>query len=243
MKINAKSVVVLASGAIMLPGLLCQTAQAQGLLNESGESILADALGTATGPEALIVSWSVVENASDIYTYTYTVNNPSGDVRLNNKGRPTSTREIVDSFSVDVNTRVPGAYLPGSQIGGSYQQNNGVDLKWYFGDVEPGHNSGPLSFESYLPPTPGDANAADANPPSPSFSIPDGQNSSLPWCSIGDGKKPPSPWSSIPDGQQVPVPGPLIGVPEPTTIALLALTALLLLPIRTTMRKKAGSSQ
>jgi hypothetical protein len=218
MKRHAKSVLALASGAILLPGLLCQTAQARHMrLNESGTSTLADAFGTATGPEALIVSWSVVENACGIYTYTYTVNNPSGDVILNNNGQPTSTPEIVDNYSVCFDTMLPGAYLPGSQSGGGYQQNNGIDLKWYFSAVEPGDNSGSLSFESYLPPMPGNADAEDANPPSP--------------------------WASIPDGQQVPVPDAPATVPEPTTTALLALTALFLPRSRSTLRKRAGLSQ
>lgn len=212
MRIRAKSVVALVSGAFLLPGLPCQTAQAQGLFNETGASVLADAFGTASGPEALNVSWSVVENASDVYTYTYTVNNPSGDVVLNNNGTPTSTPEIVDAFSVGVNTTVPGAYVPSSQAGGSSQQNNGVNgLFWSFAAVPAGSASPALSYESDLPPTQGDAVAQDSNPPSP--------------------------WSSLPYGDTVPVPDSPIVVHEPTATVLLALTALLLLPFGATVRR------
>jgi hypothetical protein len=175
MKIHPKTIVALAVGAMLLSGLLGQTAQAV-LLNESGTSILADSLGTATGPEALTVSWSVVENVSLVYTYSYSVNNPVGDVNLNN-GSP----EPVDSFSVAFDTTAPGAFITGSQTGGGFDLNNGASgLFWAFAPVNPGTSSGPLSFESDQPPTLGNANAQDANPPSP--------------------------WSSNPDGQQVPVP-------------------------------------
>jgi hypothetical protein len=98
---------------------------------------------------------------------------------------------------------VPGAYLSGSQTGGSTQLNNGAaGLYWSFVAVNPGANSPSLSFQSDLPPGMGNANALDENPPSP--------------------------WRSSPNGQQVPVP---TAVPEPPPLALLALT-LLLLPFR-----------
>ena len=195
MKIHPKTIIALAAGAILLSGLLGQTAQAQLLLNESGTSILADSLGANTGPEALPISWSVVENASLIYTYTYTVNNPVGDVVLDNTGTPTSTPEPVDAFSVGFDTTAPGAYIMNSQTGGVFDENNGpVGLFWLLGSVNPGTSSGPLSFQSDRPPTLGNANAQDANPPSP--------------------------WSSNPNGQQVPVP---ITVPEPGTWALVAI--------------------
>src|ERR1017187_10609746 len=123
---HPKTIVALAVGAILLSGLLGQTAQAQLLLNESGTSILADSLGANTGPEALPISWSVVENASLIYTYTYTVNNPVGDVVLDNTGTPTSTPEPVDAFSVGFDTTAGGAYISGSQTGGLFDENNGT---------------------------------------------------------------------------------------------------------------------
>src|ERR1039458_2189346 len=112
---HPKTIVALAVGAILLSGLLGQTAQAQLLLNESGTSILADSFGTATGPEALTVSWSVVESVTLGYTYSYSVNNPVGDVVLGNTGLPTSTPENVDAFSVGFDTTAPGAYIMNSQ--------------------------------------------------------------------------------------------------------------------------------
>jgi hypothetical protein len=218
MRIHAKTIVALAAGAILLPGLPCQTAQAQGLLNESGTSVLADSFGTAAGPEALTVSWWVVESTSGIYTYTYIVNNPSGDVLLNNNGTPTVTPEIVDSLALDFDATLPGAVVSGPTGGNGAYNFGAFGLYWDLspGVVLAGASSGPLSFESDNPPMPGNASASDDNPPSP--------------------------WSSYPDGQQVPVPDGPGMVPEPTTAALLALAALLLPPFRSTVRKKAGSS-
>ena len=200
MKIYSKPLVVLALGAILIAGLRCQTAQAQEvLLNTSGSSVLADALGANTGPEAITVFWSVVENVSSVYTYTYSVSNAVGDVVLDNHGNPTSTPEIVDAFSVGFDTTQPGAYIMNSQQGGLYDANNGsAGLFWAFAGINPGTVSGPMSFQSDLPPVSGNANAQDRNPPSP--------------------------WSSNPDGQPVPVPG---AVPEPPATILLALASLL----------------
>jgi hypothetical protein len=94
MKRGSNPMIVRVSLAVVLFGALGQTGRAQGLLNESGTSALADVFGTSTGPEALTVSWSVVENASDVYTYTYSLNNPAGDVLLNDNDTPTSTPEV-----------------------------------------------------------------------------------------------------------------------------------------------------
>jgi hypothetical protein len=203
MKRQAKlTIAALASATILLGGSLCQTSQAV-LLNESGTSVLADVLGANTGNEALTVDWSVVENASLIYTYTYTIYNPSGDVQLPGSASPGSP-EVVDAFTVGFDTTVPGAFLSGTQTGGVLDQNNGVGgLTWIMSAVPAGGNSGPLSFESLLLPTMGDANAADANPPSP--------------------------WASNPDGQEVPIPGATAVPDSMNTMAALA-GALLLLP-------------
>jgi hypothetical protein len=195
-------VVALTSGLIPLSGLLCQPAQAV-LLNESGTSVLADSAGVSTGPEALVVDWSVQENASLIFTYTYTVYNPAGDVQLPGSGSPGSP-EVVDAFSVGFDTTAPGAFIPGSQTGGLLDLNNGaIGLNWDFNPVSPGTNSGPLSFESLLLPTQGFAVALDANPPSP--------------------------WSSYPDGQEVPVPAGVVVPDSMSTVTALA-GALLLFP-------------
>jgi hypothetical protein len=203
-----KSIVVLSCGVGVLSGALCQTARAA--IIESGSSTLADVFGTASGPEALTVSWSV-DLTAGIYTYDYTVNNPSGNVKLNNNGTPTTTPEVVDAFSVVFNTTAPGAFVPGSQLGGTSQQNNMASgLFWSFVGTTPGNSSPLLSFESLQPPTLGNANAQDANPPSP--------------------------WASSPYGQQVPIPAP---VPEPTTMLFGAL--LVLPVLRTMKNKLCSS--
>jgi hypothetical protein len=215
MKTHAKTIVALSSAAILLSGLPGQTAPATQVM--SGTATLADAFGTAEAnptDEDLTVSY-LVTLASGVYTYSYTVNNPSGDVLLNGDGSPTTIPEVVDAFSVAFDTTVPGAYLASSQAGGgSGDQNNGVNgLFWSLAAVEPGSDSGPLSFESDLAPTWGNANASDANLPSP--------------------------WASIPYGQEVPVPN----IPESTATITLLAGVLLLLPSGSATRKKAGSSK
>jgi hypothetical protein len=208
MRTFKKTSIVLASWGIALAGLQNQSAQALGLLTpggpaDTGTSVLADALGANTGPEAITISWSVSESLADVYTYTYVVNNPVGDVVLNNDGSPSTTPEIVDAFSVGFNTTLPGAFVMGSQTGGVYDANNGTGgLFWAFTPVNAGTSSGPLSFQSDNAPTLGNANAQDRNPPSP--------------------------WASNPDGQQVPIPN---AVPEPSTMVLFALASFLM-PMR-----------
>jgi len=208
MKLNAKPTLVL--GAIACLSLISPAAHAQqALLNISGNSVLADAFGVNTGPEALVVAWTVTENASLVYTYTYVINNPAGDVLLNNNGSPTTTPEIVDAFEVGFDTTKTGAYITGTQSGGVFDQNNGTaGLTWAFNAVAAGTSSPILSFESDLPPVLGNANAQDANPPSP--------------------------WSSFPNGQQIMVPG---NVPEPGTVALV-LTGLMSLPFARSLRNR-----
>jgi len=213
MKKQIKPFIAVAAG-ISLSALLCQTSQA-GLApggSISGTSILADALGANTGPEALVINWSVSESLSDVYTYTYIVNNPAGDQLLGgpNVGSP----EIVDDFAVDFNTTEPGALLPGTITGGTVGYPlAGAAVNWilFSPTVAAGTNSGPLSFESLDAPTMGIASAQDANPPSP--------------------------WDSFPAGQPVPVPS----VPDcGNTFALLG-GAMTVLPF-IGMRKKAFRS-
>jgi hypothetical protein len=205
MKIHAKPIIALASGTILLSGILCQTAHAQSTLIESGSSSLADTFGTSIGAEALNVSWFVLENTtSDVYTYGYIVNNPAGDVLLNNNDTPTTSPELVNFFSVTFNTLIPGNYLSASEPVGGFIQNNGANgLSWAFSDISPGASSGLLSFQSDTPPAMGNASAA--------------------------GGSPPGPWSSIPDGELIPIPDAPTIVPEPTSMALLVLTTALLL--------------
>jgi len=214
MKKNEKPIVALAAGAILLIGVLSQTAQAQSILVESGTSILANVFGTTTGSEALTVSWFVVENTtSDIYTYAYNVNNPAGDVVLNNNDTPTATPETVVNFALSFNTTLPGAFIPPGTVpvGGSLQNNGANGLAWAFDPVLPGTSSPLLAFQSTLAPANGNASAT--------------------------GGIPPGPWSTVPFGQSVPLPRP---TPEPTTTALFALSLLFLLPFRSTLRRFLG---
>jgi hypothetical protein len=213
MKSHKKPIGALAAGAILLGGLLNQTAQAQSVLIESGTSILANVFGTTTSPEALTVSWFVVENtATAVYTYAYNVNNPSGDVMLSNTDQPTATPETVDGFSLSFNTTLPGAFIaPGTApIGGTLQNNGANGLAWAFVPVAPGSSSPLLTYQSNLSPANGNASA--------------------------DGGVPPAPWSTVPFGQPVPMPRP---TPEPTTTALFAL-ALVILPFGSSLRQLFG---
>ncbi|MGD0812309.1 MAG: hypothetical protein ABSA83_01785 [Verrucomicrobiota bacterium] len=195
MQIQSKPIKALCFGTVLLTVLLCRTAQAN-LLNESGTSILADVNGTTTGPEALTVSWSVVENPSDVYTYTYTVNNPAGDVMLPGSPNPGSP-EIVDTFDVTFNASVPGAVLSGP-TGGLIAENQGTSgLSWFMSPVVAGTNGGPLSFQSDDAPILGNASATDDDPPSP-------------WTSVNGGQQIPVPMTSIPDAMSTAA--PLAGV-------------------------------
>jgi hypothetical protein len=210
MKKHKKAIIALVSGAILLFGVLGQTAQAQSVI-QLGSAQLANISGTSNGPEALTVNYEVTLSAG-VYTYLYSVANPSGDVILApapGAGSP----EVVDAFAVVFNTLLPGAYVPGSQAGGTGLQNNGASgLFWSFPGVNPGSSSPTLSFQSDMPPTLGNANASDSVPPSP--------------------------WSSVPYGQMVPVPST---VPEPMTMVLLALP-LALVPFRSNLRRFLGLS-
>jgi hypothetical protein len=167
------------------------------LLDMTGTSILADANGTTTGPEAITVSWSVVEDPLDVYTYTYTINNPAGDVMLPGSPNPGSP-EIVDSFGVTFDASAPGAAVSGP-TGSLFEENVGTGgLFWFiYPVIEPGTSSGPLSFQSDDAPTFGNASATDDNPPSP-------------WTSINGGQEVPVPMTSVPDAMSTA--GPLAGV-------------------------------
>ncbi len=120
-------IATLASAGAFIAGMTCGTTHAQTLI-ATNNSALANVFGVSTGPEALVIGWSVVESATGVYTYTYTVNNPAGDVLLTSaETAPTGTPEIVDSFSVGFNTTLLGAFIPGSQAGGAFDLNNGVN--------------------------------------------------------------------------------------------------------------------
>jgi hypothetical protein len=208
MKIRTKPIAALGCGALLLALLPCQTAQA--LLDESGTSTLADTTVTVTASEPITVSWSVVETAPSDYVYSYMVNNPAGDVLLNEDGLPTTTPEIVDSLSVGFDTTVAGA-VTSTPTGLSGVAADGVN--WFlYPVVGPDTSSVWLSFDSDLPPSPGNASAE------------------------------PAPWASYPGGDAVPVPGTgNFSVPDSTDTMTLLAGVLLLLPFGAAMRKKTSS--
>jgi len=218
MKNHVKLIVTLVFGVILLSGVLCPTVHAQSILVDYGSAYLANTLGQTSGSEVINVSYFVVENlATDVYTYDYTINNPVGDVELNNNGSPLLTNpnnpnstipENIYSFSLSFDATVPGAVTSVDEPIGGYFQNTGTSgLVWDFPNVAPG-GSVLIAFQSDLAPGPGNA--------------------------IAEGASPPAPWSSNPNGQQVAVPR---AAPEPATTALLGLT-LLLLPFRSTLRRR-----
>jgi hypothetical protein len=133
----------------------------------------------------------------DVYTYTYTINNPAGDVMLPGSPNPGSP-EIVDSFGVTFDASAPGAAVSGP-TGSLFEENVGTGgLFWFiYPVIEPGTSSGPLSFQSDDAPTFGNASATDDNPPSP-------------WTSINGGQEVPVPMTSVPDAMSTA--GPLAGV-------------------------------
>jgi hypothetical protein len=216
MEIRLKPIIVLASGALFLSNFSTPSANAQSTLIEAGSSVLSDSVLTATGPEALTVSWFVVENTvSDVYTYAYNVNNPVGDVELNNDGSPTSIPENFNNFSITFDTTVPGAYVSGTApVNGSLANLGTGGLTWTFPAVSPGTSSALLAFQSDLAPTM--YNAA-----------------------VSGGGSPPGPWHSVPGGQEVPVPKL---IPEPGITSLFTLTAILLLPFSPTWRRLVQKS-
>jgi len=174
-------------------------------LNLSGTSILAPVLaptgGYAVNPqEYLPVVWTVMENASQVYTYSYTAENPVGSVLLNADGSLTQTSEVFDLFSVSFNTTVPGAYLPGSQTGSAFEEVNAVGLAWFFNPPIVAGSSAMVSFQSDYAPVVGYANAAGATLPSP-------------WSSISAG------------GDEVPIPDAI--VPEPGSGSMFTIAATL----------------
>jgi hypothetical protein len=219
MKIQIKPLIALISGPMLLTGLLCQEAQAQIITIETNTATLADALGVNTGPEALTVGYSVTENTiTKVYTYTYTVNNPTGDVLLPGTVNA-GTSEIVDLFAVDFDAS-PTSLIAGSLTGGTIgfgQAGTGVEWLLLTPNITAGGNSTalyggvPLSFESMNGPTMGNASAADGNPPSP--------------------------WDSSPDGNPVPVPTP----DSTSTMALLG-GVMLLLPLRSVIKNRSTVS-
>jgi hypothetical protein len=176
MKINKKPLLAMVCGPILLCAAVCQTAHANVVMVETNTAVLADSQGANTGPEALQVGYSVTEDTpDDIFTYTYNIFNPAGDVLLNGGGP-----EKVDFFAVDFNTTTPGSYF--DQTGGTFGGANPTGLFWFLKtpEVFAGNYSGALSFESLIGPTMGNGSASDGNPPSPWDSSPDGSQLPVP---------------------------------------------------------------
>lgn len=211
MNTRTKPMVALAASAIVTGCLIHQTAQAQAVLVSYGTSILADVFDTSSGPEALTVSWFVIEDQnSGLYTYSYNVNNPAGDQELNLQGQPNGIAETFNSFQVSFNASLPGAVVDmTTPSNGTVTDSGTAGLAWTFPSVNPGSSSPLLAFQSTLPPS---STAAG----------------------VGGGAIPPSPWSSVPAGQPVAAPAPKV-VPEPGTTALLVLAAILVWPFRTNL--------
>jgi len=181
---QSKPLVALTAGAVLFLGALCQSAEAQGIL-ESNMAVLPAVNGVAA--DALDVSF-IVSESGGVFTYTYDVINPSSDPAY------------VGSFEIGFNAGAPGAVTAGSLTGGSGRQNNGnTGITWFL-SVAPGHDSGPLSFNS------GDT-----------WHISSANATGLP--------NPPAPWTTLPFPGGVAVPNPPV-VPEPATTALLAFTVL-----------------
>lgn len=166
MKTQSKPIIALASGAVLLCGVLTQSAHAQAVIDPTTTVTLADVNGNASGPTALPVTYEVTEDTlTDVYTYTYSFSNPSGD-----------TADVVN-FQLGFNASQPGAVIADTLSGGSFTpQNNGsTGVEFYFlGGIAPGGSSGTLTFESDDYPTMGNANAGGNNPPGPWASAPDG---------------------------------------------------------------------
>jgi hypothetical protein len=187
--------------------------QAQATLIQSGTAILGDVTGTPLPtPEDLTVNYSVNLTGST-YTYSYTINNPAGDVVLGgqNNGNP----EIAESFNINFNTGLE--YIPGSATATTPGWTAGADLivglnglTWQQLAINNGFSQ-TVTFQSPYGPVPGAANASDASPPAP--------------------------WSSLsPNGQMVPVPQPL-GAPDGgLTVALLGGSLMALGAIRRIFR-------
>jgi hypothetical protein len=146
----------LGSGAILLSGLLGQTAQAQSsLLGTPETSPLLTANSGSPGAD-LQINYSVTET-SGLYTYAYTVVNPGSDTTGN-----------VDYFSVDFNANPATISLGPS--GGSYASySTGSDVYWYFPGLTAGQSTAALSLTFTSPDAPvfGNADATGNNPPGP----------------------------------------------------------------------------
>lgn len=187
MNIRLKPIIISAA-PILCCGLMCQVGHAQQVTETgtltvggpgiSGATTLADTTGlNYASSEILTVDWTVTEPTVGMYDYTYDLYNPSGDV-IETVGPQLGKPESVDQMII-------GGIDPTGLTGLSGGFENGVvgnAVKWAFYPViNPGGNSGVLSFDSPNAPSDGNATANDSTAPSP--------------------------WSSSPNGGYLPVPG------------------------------------
>jgi hypothetical protein len=205
---NFKPVLGVLTGIVAtaaLGGATAKAALTPGGTGITGTSTLTTKSSTSSD-EQLTIDWTVVESATDIYTYNYVVKNPAKDVLL--PPSPPGISETVDSLYVDFDvnsTSVLTGPTGGIGVGGSFFD---IALQWSFLDpsIGAGGTSGNLTFTSMLAPSPGEASASDANPPSP--------------------------WDTAnPGGSPVPVPGTgNFGVPDSASTMTLLGGVMMLLP-------------
>lgn len=211
-----KSTIIPASRIVLVACLVCHTAHAQSTL-----SLLApDApVGVTAPPQEFLTVQSIVTPISPgQYLYEYILSNPTGDELMNPDGSlQAGTSEIVDFFQVSFDASAAGAVI-GAPSGGFFSHNDGANgIYWLFNDISPGSSSMPFSFYSALPPTTGNAQAADSSLPSP-------------WASLNAG------------GQPVLIPNTITPTPEPGTWALVGLSGLMFFPFNSLLRKLCRAS-
>lgn len=174
MKTQSKPIIALASGAVLLCGLLCQSAQAQSVIIAPTTANLADVNGVDTLPNALPVTYEVTQFTSGpdtgLYDYSYIISNP--------------TTAYVLGFDVGFNSSDSGAVV-GSPTGGIDSQNAEYSGITWDVQIAPGTTTaGPgntLTFMSDIAPVLGNANASGSSAPGPWSSAPDGSQVAVPY--------------------------------------------------------------
>lgn len=195
MNIHLKTMAALASGAVLWCGGAGQTTRAQSIV--FGQEYSSTLASTSEPSENITVNWEVSQTDGS-YLYLYELVNSPDAV------------DTVDQFHISFDTTAPGAFISGSQEGGTAEIDQGPQgLLWQFDAVPPNDTSPVLQFQSMLPPIFGNGDAGDSAPPSP--------------------------WSSLaPGGTPVAVPG---AVPEPPVAPLIMMAAILVLPFRSSLRQ------
>jgi hypothetical protein len=176
MKTQSKPIVALASSALLVCGVLCQSAQAQSIIVAPTTVNLADVNGVDSGPTALPVTYEVTQFTSGPYTgdfqYSYII---SPDAAL---------PAYVLGFNVGFNTGYAGALVGGTITGGINSQNSEFSGVSWNTQIEPGaapSSANTLSFISDNSPVLGDANATGSDTPGPWASAPDGAQVAVPY--------------------------------------------------------------